>query len=193
MDTQRASVLPVGVLMRPDFVAVEPWDTIGEAAEKMSELDVGSALVIDAGQLVGILTSRVTANSSSRNETTVRASRWSAAHDRPKRSRSRPGSHSPPNPIEPYFSENPGWQLMFVPRATVIFEGSAQPGSPRQPWKLELAAGRASSRTTVPVRKKLEHVPDPLPFVIVQLIPAGCDVITPLPLPPGTIEMLPWV
>jgi len=92
-----------------------------------------------------------------------------------------------------YFSANPGWQLMFVPRGTVIFEGSAQPGSPRQPWKLELAAGRASSRTTVPVRKKLEHVPDPLPFVIVQLIPAGCDVMTPLPLPPGTIEMLPWV
>lgn len=58
MDAHRASVLPVGVLMRPDFVAVEPWDTIGEAAERMSELDVGSALVVDAGHLVGILTSR---------------------------------------------------------------------------------------------------------------------------------------
>ena len=82
---------------------------------------------------------------------------------------------------------------MFVPRGTVIFEGSAQPGSPRQPWKLEPAAARASSRTTVPVRKKLQHVPDPLPFVMVQLMPAGCEVITPLPLPPGTIEILPCV
>jgi CBS domain-containing protein len=58
MDTERASVLPVGALMKPDFVAVEPWDTIGEAAEKMHELDVGSALVVDGGHLVGILTSR---------------------------------------------------------------------------------------------------------------------------------------
>ena len=58
MDTERASVLPVGALMTPDFVAVEPWDTIGEAAEKMHELDVGSALVVDGGHLVGILTSR---------------------------------------------------------------------------------------------------------------------------------------
>jgi hypothetical protein len=83
--------------------------------------------------------------------------------------------------------------LMFVPRATVILEGSAQPGSPRQPWKLEFAAARASRRTTVPVGKKLEHVPEPLPLVIMQLIPAGCEVIVPLPLSPGTIEMLPWV
>lgn len=58
MDTERASVLPVGALMKPDFVAVEPWDTIGEAAEKMDELDVGSAIVVDGGHLVGILTSR---------------------------------------------------------------------------------------------------------------------------------------
>ena len=50
MDTERASVLPVGVLMRPEFVSVDPSDTLGEAAEQMSELDVGSALVIDSGQ-----------------------------------------------------------------------------------------------------------------------------------------------
>src|SRR5919199_3315106 len=80
---------------------------------------------------------------------------------------------------------------MFVPRATVTLDGSAQPGSPRQPWKLEPAAGRASSRTTVPVRKKLQHVPDPLPLVMVQLMPAGCDVTTPLPLPPGMMLRLP--
>src|SRR3954467_6357827 len=94
---------------------------------------------------------------------------------------------------EAYFRANPGWQLMLVARATVIFDGSPQPGRPRQPWKPEFAAGRASSRTTVPVGKKLPHVPDPLPFVIVQLIPAGCDVTTPLPFPPGMIEMLPCV
>ena len=58
METERASVLPVGVLMRPEFVSVDPSDTLGEAAEKMSELNVGSALVIDSGHLVGILTSR---------------------------------------------------------------------------------------------------------------------------------------
>lgn len=44
--------------MRPDFVSIEPWDTLGEAAEKMADLDVGSALVVDSGHLVGILTSR---------------------------------------------------------------------------------------------------------------------------------------
>ena len=58
METERASVLPVGVLMRPEFVSVDPSDTLGEAAEKMSEHDTGSALVIDSGHLVGILTSR---------------------------------------------------------------------------------------------------------------------------------------
>jgi hypothetical protein len=82
---------------------------------------------------------------------------------------------------------------MFVPRATVILEGSPQPGSPRQPRKLEFAAGRASNRTTVPAGKKLEQLPDPFPFVMVQLMPAGCEVIKPLPLFPGMIEMLPWV
>jgi hypothetical protein len=90
-----------------------------------------------------------------------------------------------------YFSDNPGWQETVVPRGTVIFEGSAHPGRRRHPWKLELVAGRASSRTTVPVRKKLVHAPDPLPFVIVQLMPAGCEVTVPLPFPPGTIATLP--
>jgi CBS domain-containing protein len=40
------------------FVAAEPSDTLGEIAEKMREADAGSALVIDYGRLVGILTSR---------------------------------------------------------------------------------------------------------------------------------------
>ena len=58
MNSERASALPVGVLMKTDFVSVEPWDTLGETAEKMAQLDVGSALVVDSGRLVGILTCR---------------------------------------------------------------------------------------------------------------------------------------
>src|SRR5690242_5412059 len=80
---------------------------------------------------------------------------------------------------------------MFVFANTVIFDGSAQPGSPRQPWNCVSAAGRASSRTTVPAGKKALHVPEPLPDVIVQLMPAGWDVMDPLPLPPGMMLMLP--
>ena len=80
---------------------------------------------------------------------------------------------------------------MFVLAKIVIFDGSEQPGSPRQPWNWESDAGRASSRTTVPAGKNALHVPDPLPRMIVQLIPAGCEVIVPLPLPPGTMLRLP--
>jgi CBS domain-containing protein len=40
------------------FVSVEPSTTLGEAAERMQEASTGSALVLDAGELVGILTSR---------------------------------------------------------------------------------------------------------------------------------------
>ena len=49
-----------------------------------------------------------------------------------------------------YRSTKPGWQLIVVPRATVILEGSKQPGRPLQPTNFELSAGRASSLTTVP-------------------------------------------
>jgi CBS domain-containing protein len=45
-------------VMSRTFVTVAPDDTIGEAAEKMAEQDIGSALVVDFGTLVGILTSR---------------------------------------------------------------------------------------------------------------------------------------
>jgi len=101
-------------------------------------------------------------------------------------------NYSDVSSTERYFRANPGWQLMFVPRAIVIFCGSKQPGRPRQPRKLEPDAGRASSLTTVPTAKNAEHVPAPFPRVIVQLIPVGCEVTTPLPLPPGRIEMLPF-
>lgn len=49
---------PVSKLMTTDFAAVAPWDTLGEAVERMNAKEAGSALVIDYGRLVGILTSR---------------------------------------------------------------------------------------------------------------------------------------
>jgi CBS domain-containing protein len=49
---------PVSKLMTRDFLAVAPWDTLGEAVESMNERGTGSALVFDYGRLVGILTSR---------------------------------------------------------------------------------------------------------------------------------------
>src|SRR6186997_1743652 len=80
---------------------------------------------------------------------------------------------------------------MFVPANTVIFEGSEHPGRPRHPWNRLSSAGRASSRTTVPAGKNALHVPAPLPSVMTQLMPAGWDVMVPLPPPPGTMLMLP--
>jgi CBS domain-containing protein len=45
-------------LMTRDLVAVAPEDTIGEAAQKMVDRGIGSAVVSDFGRLVGILTER---------------------------------------------------------------------------------------------------------------------------------------
>lgn len=44
--------------MTRDPVTVAPEDTIGEAAQKMVDQGIGSAVVSDFGQLVGILTER---------------------------------------------------------------------------------------------------------------------------------------
>jgi CBS domain-containing protein len=44
--------------MMTDFLTVDASDTLGETAEKMSRSRYGSALVVDAGELIGILTSR---------------------------------------------------------------------------------------------------------------------------------------
>ena len=41
----------------------------------------------------------------------------------------------------------------------MIFEGSLQPGVPRQPWNFEPAAGWADSRTTVPAANEAVHTP----------------------------------
>lgn len=44
--------------MSRDLLTVVPDGTLGEAAEKMAGRNVGAALVMDAGRLVGILTER---------------------------------------------------------------------------------------------------------------------------------------
>jgi CBS domain-containing protein len=49
---------PLGELMTGAIVAVAPEDTLGEAAERMAEEGVGSAVVLDGGRLIGILTER---------------------------------------------------------------------------------------------------------------------------------------
>jgi CBS domain-containing protein len=48
----------VGDLMTRDVLTVEPSDTLGEAAQKMSDRGVGSVVVSDFGRMIGILTER---------------------------------------------------------------------------------------------------------------------------------------
>jgi CBS domain-containing protein len=48
----------LGELMTDAVVSVAPEDTLGEAAERMVEDGVGSAVVLDSGRLIGILTER---------------------------------------------------------------------------------------------------------------------------------------
>jgi CBS domain-containing protein len=45
-------------LMSRDILSVAPEDTIGEAAQRMVERGVGSAVVLDYGRLIGIFTER---------------------------------------------------------------------------------------------------------------------------------------
>jgi len=44
--------------MTREVLTVAPEDTLGEAAQKMVERGVGSAVVMDFGRLIGILTER---------------------------------------------------------------------------------------------------------------------------------------
>ena len=53
-----ADELCAGDLMSRTFVSAAPEDTLGELAEHLSAADAGSALVVEFGQLRGILTSR---------------------------------------------------------------------------------------------------------------------------------------
>ncbi|HXG75719.1 MAG TPA: CBS domain-containing protein [Gaiellaceae bacterium] len=45
-------------VMRTEFIVVAPEDTLGEVAERMTALNVGSVVVKDFGRLIGILTER---------------------------------------------------------------------------------------------------------------------------------------
>jgi len=51
-------MLRIADVMRPDFIEVAPEDTLGEVAERMTELNVGAVVVKDFGTLIGILTER---------------------------------------------------------------------------------------------------------------------------------------
>jgi len=44
--------------MKSAVLSVAPEDTIGEAAAKMTEADVGAVVVADYGRIIGILTER---------------------------------------------------------------------------------------------------------------------------------------
>src|SRR5256885_15651811 len=48
----------IGDLMTRDVLAVAPEDTLGEAAQKMVDRKVGSAVVMGFGRLIGIPTER---------------------------------------------------------------------------------------------------------------------------------------
>ena len=48
----------VADLMVRDVLTVEPSDTIGEAAEKMTQHGVGAVVVSDFGRMIGIFTER---------------------------------------------------------------------------------------------------------------------------------------
>jgi CBS domain-containing protein len=50
--------LLAGDVMSCHFVSAAPEDTLGELAERLAEADAGSALVVEFGRLIGILTSR---------------------------------------------------------------------------------------------------------------------------------------
>ncbi len=65
LERALADVLPeekprvtVGDVMSSEPLMVAPEDTLGEVAERMRQVDVGSALVVQFGQLIGILTAR---------------------------------------------------------------------------------------------------------------------------------------
>jgi CBS domain-containing protein len=44
--------------MRTDYISCAPEDTLGEVAQKMVDVNIGSAIVEDFGRMIGILTER---------------------------------------------------------------------------------------------------------------------------------------
>ncbi|MGE5690059.1 MAG: cyclic nucleotide-binding/CBS domain-containing protein [Pseudomonadota bacterium] len=57
-DQSGSTPATVADVMLREPLEVAPEDTLGEAAEKLDERDVGSALVTEYGRLIGIVTSR---------------------------------------------------------------------------------------------------------------------------------------
>jgi CBS domain-containing protein len=45
-------------VMRTDYIAVAPEDTLGETAQKLVDAKTGAAVVIDFGRLIGIISER---------------------------------------------------------------------------------------------------------------------------------------
>jgi CBS domain-containing protein len=84
VNVDLSTSLPVGLVMTTQFVTVEPWDTLGETAEKMARSDYGSALVVDAGRVVGILPSRdlVRALAGRTHSSEARVREWMASDPR---------------------------------------------------------------------------------------------------------------
>ena len=66
----------VGDLMTRDVLTVDPADSLGEAAEKMIDRNVGALVVSDFGNIIGIITERdilrAAAHRTSSAETRVR-------------------------------------------------------------------------------------------------------------------------
>jgi sulfide:quinone oxidoreductase len=71
----------VGALMAREILVVAPEDTLGEVAERMTDHDLGSALVADYGRLIGIVTSRdlVRAFAGRVHSSEARAREWMTA------------------------------------------------------------------------------------------------------------------
>src|SRR5438132_12017464 len=53
-----AAMPTLGEVMTKEVLSVEPSDTIGEAAEKMTGAGVGAVVVSDFGRMIGIFTER---------------------------------------------------------------------------------------------------------------------------------------
>ena len=53
-----AAMATLSEVMTKDVLSVEPSDTIGEAAEKMTSHGVGAVVVSDFGRMIGILSER---------------------------------------------------------------------------------------------------------------------------------------
>jgi CBS domain-containing protein len=68
-------------VMRHEWIEVAPEDTLGEVAERMSELNMGAAAVLDFGRLIGILTERdlIRAMAARVHSSEVRVREWMTA------------------------------------------------------------------------------------------------------------------